>query len=542
MSSPQYLINSESRTFIRQYSDSYTKYDFYACTIADTLSQDNGEVVASYYPDFKYDGRFVESATIVSHGSRPTINIVGRIPRNFNSKIYQLTKDKIPANIQLHFGRCYNPTIFNDFDEAVILEDVRIVSYNTDRLGSLGRDENATINETVSVSVGHWYTIHKLAYSNIGAKIIADGFVPLSMDILDCDQCNNYSTEYCTIFVLARADFNPTTIPFRIYITENNGRTWRYVILPDEVYDQTIVAAQFSTISVFEDYVYLHLQATTGLSAETRIFSMATRDILRNDGIWSTNAVNGPNDKLPSSDRIIKFKNRLYAPYVESLTPDSSYLSRIVDFGTFVSNNYTVSYVPKTNAIYDIIEYHDTPLYLYNYKDQILFSGLYIGIPELDNDPRKLYIAYTKDGHNWNEVPIIVDGVQEFVFDPAHVHIAPLTDKHWIVTVQIEGESNVAYCTLNGGKTWKSIPVAFKDERFLATYIPTESIMFSDKNRSYDGGITSVPLPDNNSDIDYSTDIGGFGLTGNSYGKAMGCKNNPNQMFTYGNTGVFLFS
>lgn len=547
--SSQYLINAESRTFIRKYSDSHMKYDFYSCTIADTLTHENGEVTSSYYLDSKYDEKFVESAVIVSANTRPTINIVGRIPRNYNSKIYQITKQKISASIQLHFGKCYNPTIFNDFDEAIILEDIRVVSYSTDRLGSLSRDENAVINETVSISVGYWYSIHKLAYSNIGSAILEDEYVPLSMDILDCPECLRDSEEYCPIFVLARPLNFPTSGPLRIYITENNGRTWRYVNLPELVYDATMVSAPFSTITAFSDYVYIHLQTATGVSAESRIFSIPTNDLADDETVWSINpiwtinAINGPNDMLHASDRIIKFKNNYYAPYVKTLTPDDSYLSRVVNFSGLIGSNYTVSYVPSTNATsIGFTDYHDTPLYLYNYKDEILFSGLYIGVPELDSDPRNLYVAYTKDGNIWIEVPIVVEGVQQVVYDSAHVHIAPITRNHWLVTVQIEDASNIAYMTLNGGKTWKSINAAFRDERFLATYIPTENVLFSDKQRSYDGGITAVSLPDNDSSISYTTNTNGFGITGVSYGKAMGCRNNPNQMFTYGVDGVYLFS
>lgn len=543
MAIPQYLINSESRTFIRQFNNSFNRYDYYTCTVADTLSQSMGEVANEYYTDFKAGINFVESSTIIAPKERPSISIAGRIPRKYNSQLYQIATNKALSNMQLHFGRCYNPTIFNDFDEAIILENVSITNYTTDKLGSMSRDENAIINESVDLSVGYWYSIYKLAYFNIGSKIINDGFLPLSMDILECEECSNYDNQYCTLFVLTYNNLNPLSTPMRIYISDNDGRTWRYYELPLEIYLPTMISARYTSLTVFTDYTYIHFQTDTGLDSASKIFRIPTFDLLSSNGIWSLVANHGANNNIPSSDKIIKFKHNYYAPYVESVTYLYAAVSRIVNYGTVVNDTYTVSYVPRTNAIISEGSYHDIPLYMVNYKDQILFTGIFIGVPSVDHNPRKLYIAYTKDGTHWIEVPIVVDGSYATGIGTQYIHIVPINEKQWLVTVQNNTGVNVAYYTLNSGKSWKLISAAFKGDGLLATYAPTESVIFSDEYRSYDGGITAVPLPDNNSEIAYTaTTSSSPSDLGDSHVPAMGCGNNPNKMFTYGYDGVFLFN
>lgn len=160
----QPALNKDSRIFISVNDERYQYYHFMKL---DTIDKSYGEVNSVWCPDPDRYSHFIEADTFISGEGRYSASLMGRLPKDKVSKLKELSDIGCTFNVQAHFGICNKPYDFNDFDSAIILENVTITNYSTESLGALSPDEAAMINETVSISFENLYFIYKLQYGEI---------------------------------------------------------------------------------------------------------------------------------------------------------------------------------------------------------------------------------------------------------------------------------------------------------------------------------------------------------------------------------------
>lgn len=526
---PHYLINTEARTFVQTQKELHKRYTYYTNAIVENVSQDFGGITPSYHIDPVFDGRYTEVAIIREPESRADSSLVGRVPKTANSVIYEAAKQKLTLNIQLHFGKCSNPTVFNEFDSSLVLEDVQITNYSASQLGAMSASDVGLVTESSNISIGTWYYIHKLIHHNIGLPIIQAGYTPISMDVLSTD-----NDAGCILFVLAYNTTSPTSVPMRVYFSQDRGKVWQYLALPTQVYSSSTFYAKQTTLSAFEDYLYVHAAVDTGSYPTSLIASISIKDLLSLNNGWAVVSEGTEYDHIQSTDRIVKFKNQYYAAYFRDFSMAAIHMGRVVRFGTTIGNHFEGVY-------YNNVTDTSTPFYLVNYQDKLLFTGMYMYPP--DSNEHQLLIAYTEDGTTWFDVPLQINGVPVKGSGEQFVYVIPITDCHWKVFVYKANGTNLAYVTTDKGQNWQTIQSAFKGEHFAPFYAPTQNILFTPTQRSYDGGITAVPLPDHESEHTYATYTNSYPTgTGTALVRCFGCNNDPNLMFTYGYDGVHMFA
>lgn len=66
-------------------------------------------------------------------------------------------------DFHIHFGQCENPSAFNDFKGAVILEDAVVATVSRSDMGALSSDENEASSESADIIAGKLYHAHPLA-------------------------------------------------------------------------------------------------------------------------------------------------------------------------------------------------------------------------------------------------------------------------------------------------------------------------------------------------------------------------------------------
>jgi hypothetical protein len=137
---------------------------YFSCLGVDSLSQDFGDVTRIECPDPYRYGNFIEVDTVPGEVSRLTTTLTTRMSRNTLSTFRNLSTKGCGFDFHLHFGLCTNPTAFNQYDKAMVFEDVYITSYGTDPLVALSSGDRAEINETIDISVGNFYEIAPLTY------------------------------------------------------------------------------------------------------------------------------------------------------------------------------------------------------------------------------------------------------------------------------------------------------------------------------------------------------------------------------------------
>jgi photosystem II stability/assembly factor-like uncharacterized protein len=155
--------------------------------------------------------------------------------------------------VQLHTGTCQNPSIFNEFDKALILEDAYLTNYSTEDLGALASGDNAAINESSDISAALAYEVVPISTTSRTPTLVVNEIVDAVLcDSVSCGggACEDESTGCNKVYgITTGASGSPATIPDIVY-TLDGGATWF-------VHDIEGVTSPPGAIECLGDYVFL---------------------------------------------------------------------------------------------------------------------------------------------------------------------------------------------------------------------------------------------------------------------------------------------
>lgn len=169
------------------------------------LDQSFGDVTNIYQPDPHNYGKFEVVGTIRQAEERPTTTLVGRYAADIRSELLRLAKIGCENDVQLHIGKCDDPSIFNAFQKAVIIEGAAIPSYSTDDLGALQPDEQAIINENADISGIRMYEVVPLQIAERAQDLVTTEVVDAVIcDQISCGDCEELSDGCQKIFTVTK--------------------------------------------------------------------------------------------------------------------------------------------------------------------------------------------------------------------------------------------------------------------------------------------------------------------------------------------------
>lgn len=154
------------------------------CFTVEGLSQDNGDVTRVECPDPRQYGKFIEVGVIRGEIGRLTTTINRRMTMNEVLLLRSMFDDDCPVDIHFHWGRCTDPTAFNQYMQAWILENVLVTNWSTDTTIAGGSGDRAPVNEAVDISAGSFYQV--LATLKYSARVPAMTTDPI-VDVALCD-------------------------------------------------------------------------------------------------------------------------------------------------------------------------------------------------------------------------------------------------------------------------------------------------------------------------------------------------------------------
>jgi hypothetical protein len=149
------------------------------------------------------DVQKVEASDPDQYGKFTTIDIIpGELERMTGSLTITMLTDKPnglydflykarPIDFQVHFGECSSPFAFNEFNKALIFEDVYATNWTATSLVTTTASERAPITETVEISIGAYYEIYNMftQVMNSNFSDTADG--PFVATAIQCvNDCN----------------------------------------------------------------------------------------------------------------------------------------------------------------------------------------------------------------------------------------------------------------------------------------------------------------------------------------------------------------
>lgn len=450
-------LNSDSRIFIApRRAGCGNRYDYHACMRMDSVEKSFGDTTPIYCPSDRA-GQFEEVAQISGGDSRWTSSLVGRLPLDYQSIISQLANARCAFDVQVHFGRCNNPTDFNQFDMAWVFENVAISSYSLGTLGALSPDERATIDESVSFSAEKAYQVFQSNYTNVGANITNGGIVAITNgNVVDCGaDC----FERCAHFYGLKLPTTPL-VSSDIYIiwSTDSGQTWNEILLPCSA---VLTGTPYAAYNIQSDGENLYI-VLDEVGGNGHLYIVSIAQILAGS-ITTT----------------------FYSPLLNL----RNYAVRLIGNQLwFAGTNGRLSFFDKNN-------YSITTL-----LNGTVFTNTWYSIGAVGSDNSNIivgggsgFFVARRNGGAFTQIPVIVNGVT--VTDTiASVHMK--TENEWLLGT-LDGR---LICTVDGGRTF----------RLIATFAGcVEKIEFSTKNvgylitktpgqlwRTIDGGATWLLVPD----------------------------------------------
>lgn len=234
---------------------------YQSCMRTSGIEQSFGDVQRIECPSPDEYGQFEEVGSIQGAIERASSSLMGRYAADVASTLLALGLQRCAVDVQVHFGKCTNPRVFNTFTKALVWEDVTLTSYGTEDLGALGSDENAAIMETSNLSIGKFYEVLPMTLQQRASTTVTNELVDAVVcDLRTCGECGEFSDGCYKAFVLQGGVLgSPGTAPDVIY-TSDKGAVWGT--------DEILTMANTETadaIACLSDYVIVISNDTNSL-------------------------------------------------------------------------------------------------------------------------------------------------------------------------------------------------------------------------------------------------------------------------------------
>lgn len=466
------IKTSNSRIFLvdgRARGDHKPSYEYNLR--ATGLSQAYGDVTKIEAPDPYEYGKFREIGQTRGAVERATTTLEGRYALDVQSLLMDLSAKGCAVDVQIHVGACKDPSSFNEFSKAIILEDAILTNYSTDDLGALASGDDAAVNEKVDVSAKTMYEVGPMSFGVKAGTLVTNEIIKaVVIDAVSCGSCSTESDGCKKVFALTKGAGGSASTPADVVYSLDKGVTW-YAYDVDSINpaatDPTGMCGLGSYIVVIANVTYnLHYALKTqfnGLTPPT----------------WAANQTGFVSAGKP---------NAIYSVGSKAfIVGDAGYIYSCEDptVGVTVLDAGTVT-ISKLNDVYAIS------------GEMAVAVG---------NDG---VVVYTNDGTTWNAAtnPVGLGVHLNCVYVKS-------TLEWWI------GASNGSvYYTLNGGTTWTIKP--FTGSGAGSVYdieAPTASVMYIAHQvtspatrgrilRSFDGGYSWAVLPEGSGTLPLQDKVG----------------------------------
>lgn len=448
--------NAYSRVFIiKRRARGDRAPTFQSCLIAGSVEQAFGDIERIECPDPDEYGGFIEVGTIRGAEERPTTSLSGRYASDVASDLLELARIKCAADVQIHFGTCEDPSDFNNFSKAVILEEAFLTNVSTDELGTLDSGGQAAVNESADLAAKNWYEVLPITFSERTPAAVTNQLMDVVLaDKVSCGGCEDESDGCDKIYAVSKAAGGSPSTPADCVYSLDGGTSWFAEDVDGLGTDEPLA------IAVIGDYVVVFNSTT----AEHYYVLKSELDGVGAEAAWSSvasgyNASGQPNDAWSVGTKafIVGAGGYIYS------TEDATAGVDELDAGTATSEDLNaVHAVSKTMAI----------------------AGGANGA-----------LVYTTDGVTWSAAPS----------SPTAAAINAV----WMKSAQewwVGTATGYLYYTTDGGTTWveKSFTgsgagaihdIAFATDSVMyvahATAAPAGRIL-----RSYNGGYSFNVLPE----------------------------------------------
>lgn len=199
---------------------------YQSCMKAGGVSKGWGDLTDIECPSLVQYDQFAKVDEIKGAEERASMDLMGRYLADVASELLRIGNQGCGADVQIHFGKCTDPTAFNTFTKAVVLEGAYLSNWSTDDLGAMSSDERNPVTETGSISAPDVYEILQLTLTEVAASVVTNEVVAVTLcDQIACGECEEDSTGCQHIYAVTKqAGGSPGTPPDIVHTVD--GATW----------------------------------------------------------------------------------------------------------------------------------------------------------------------------------------------------------------------------------------------------------------------------------------------------------------------------
>ena len=223
---------------------------YQSCLRAGGISKGYGDITTIYCPSATAYDQFVEVDSFKGTAERATTSLMGRYLADTASALLRIAEQGCGADVHIHIGKCTDPTKFNTFTKAVVLEGAYISSWSTDELGALSPDERNNVGETAEISARAVYEVLPLTIGEVASSVVTSEVLDVVIcDAVACGECEEISTGCQHIYSISKPQTGSAgALPDIIYTVD--GSTW----YADNI-DSLSTAQAPNSIACLGDYI-----------------------------------------------------------------------------------------------------------------------------------------------------------------------------------------------------------------------------------------------------------------------------------------------
>jgi len=234
---------------------------YHSCVRAQALAKGFGDITDIECPDPNRPGAYVKVGSFQSGEERATITLEGRFAVDVRSELMRLASKRCAVDVQLHFGTCQDLSNPNDFSKVLYLEEARLMSYNTEDLGSLQSADEAAVNESVEISAIKVYDITAAAWAEKAGDLVTNEVYDVVIcDEVSCGDCGDPSGGCERIYSITKAAGGSPGTPPDVVYSVDGGITWYAHDI-----DSMLTAEEPSAVACVLGYLVVVSNATASL-------------------------------------------------------------------------------------------------------------------------------------------------------------------------------------------------------------------------------------------------------------------------------------
>lgn len=263
---------------------------YQSCMKAGGVSKGWGDLTDIECPSLVQYDQFAKVDEIKGAEERASMDLMGRYLADVASELLRIGNQGCGADVQIHFGKCTDPTNFNTFTKAIVLEGAYLSNWSTDELGAMSSDERNPVSETGSISAPDVYEILQLTLTEVASSVVTNEVVDVTLcDQIACGECEEDSTGCQRVYAVTKqAGGSPGTPPDIVHTID--GATW----YADDI-DSLGAAEDPSAVDCVGDYVVV----VSNDSGSAHYALKSEIDDVDYDETWTeiaTGFVGAPND------------------------------------------------------------------------------------------------------------------------------------------------------------------------------------------------------------------------------------------------------